>query len=77
MLRKSATPKLGRPPLRPWRRAPRRRWARRDDPGAVATLMEMIPSMPRPALARLTDCLIDRMDELDGDPDLEDDRDEC
>lgn len=31
-----------------------------------------MPSLPRAALARLTASLIDRMDEIDSDPDLED-----
>ena len=35
-------------------------------------LLALIPSLPRPVLARLTNRLIDRMDELDGDSDLED-----
>ncbi len=30
-----------------------------------------MPSLPRAALARLTECMIDRMDEIDGDPDFE------
>lgn len=36
-------------------------------------LLSMIPSLPRAALSRLTERAIDRMDELDGDTDLEDD----
>ena len=35
-------------------------------------LLASIPSLPRPLLARLTARLIEHMDELDGDPDLED-----
>ena len=31
----------------------------------------MIPSLPRPLLARLTKIMIDRMDVIDGDSDLE------
>lgn len=34
-------------------------------------LLTVIPSLPRPVLARLTTHMIERMDELDGDPDLE------
>lgn len=33
-------------------------------------MLAVIPSMPRPALARLVQQAIDRMDDLDGDPDL-------
>ena len=41
-------------------------------------LLSMIPSLPRAALSRLTERAIDRLDEIDGDPDLEpDDDDEC
>ena len=36
-------------------------------------LLSMIPSLPRAALSRLTERAIDRMDEMDGDADLEDD----
>jgi hypothetical protein len=36
-------------------------------------LLSMIPGLPRAALSRLTERAIDRMDELDGDCDLEDD----
>ena len=40
-------------------------------------LLATIPSLPRPILARLTARMIDRLDEIDGDPDLEpDDHDE-
>lgn len=39
------------------------------------TLLSVIPSLPRPLLARLTARLIDRLDEIDGDPDLEPEED--
>lgn len=35
-------------------------------------MLAAIPSLPRPVLATLTERMIDRMDELDGDPDRED-----
>ncbi|WP_267395013.1 MULTISPECIES: hypothetical protein [unclassified Sphingomonas] len=35
-------------------------------------LLAVLPSLPRAELARLTERMIDRMDEIDGDPDLED-----
>jgi hypothetical protein len=38
----------------------------------LATVLAALPSLPRPVLARLTARLIDRLDEIDGDPDLED-----
>ena len=42
---------------------------------AVA-MLAIIPSLPRPELARLVQRLIDRMDDMDGDPDLEGNGDE-
>lgn len=41
-------------------------------PIGLATLLEAIPRLPRPTLARLIDRMVDRLDELDGDCDLED-----
>ncbi|MBW6522528.1 hypothetical protein KZ810_03375 [Sphingomonas sp. RHCKR47] len=37
----------------------------------MTTMFAAIPSLPRAELARLTERMIDRMDEIDGDPDLE------
>lgn len=34
-------------------------------------LLSAIPSLPRPLLSRLTARMIERLDEIDGDPDLE------
>ncbi|SFS12368.1 hypothetical protein [Sphingomonas jatrophae] len=34
-------------------------------------MLSAIPSLPRSTLAQLTQRMIDRMDEIDGDPDLE------
>jgi hypothetical protein len=34
-------------------------------------MFAMIPSLPRAELSRITTRMIDRMDEIDGDPDLE------
>ena len=39
----------------------------------LAPMLRVIPSLPRPVLARLTERLLERLDELDGDPDLEED----
>lgn len=36
-------------------------------------LLASVPSLPRAILARLTARMLERLDELDGDPDLEDD----
>lgn len=41
----------------------------------VAALLATIPSLPRPVLSRLVANMIDRLDDLDGDPDLEDEGD--
>jgi hypothetical protein len=39
-------------------------------------MLAAIPSLPRAELARLTMRMIDRMDDIDGDPDLEHLRDD-
>lgn len=58
-------------PLR-WRRVHQRRWRRPDDLAGTSSLFAAIPSLPRAELARLTERMIDRMDQIDGDADLED-----
>jgi len=58
--------------VRMWRRARRRSWTRGSDYSRLERLLAHIPSLPRASLSRLTTCLIERMDQLDGDPDLED-----
>lgn len=61
----------------PWRRRqPRQAWARRDTRAPVSIMLAAIPSLPRAELARLTMRMIDRMDDIDGDPDLEHLRDD-
>lgn len=47
----------------------------RPEPQPLDALLSVLPSMPRPILARLTARLIDRLDEMDGDPDDEDNGD--
>ena len=47
--------------------------ATRYQPQPLDALLAVLPSMPRPILTRLTARLIERLDELDGDEDLEDD----
>jgi len=37
----------------------------------LAALLTVIPGLSRPELARLVQRMIDRMDQMDGDPDLE------
>jgi hypothetical protein len=54
-----------------WRRSRVRAWARRDDAGSIPSVLRTIPSLSRPELARLAQHMIDRLDEIDGDPDLE------
>lgn len=61
----------------PWPRRSRRSWTRRDDVTAATRLLALIPSLPRAELSRLTERLIDRMDELDRDPELEAEEDVC
>jgi hypothetical protein len=55
-----------------WRRRRARPWARPNDLDTANALLALIPSLPRSALSRLTMQMIDRMDEIDGDPDFED-----
>ena len=40
---------------------------------ALPIALALIPSMPRPVLKRLVARMIDRLDEIDGNADLEDD----
>jgi hypothetical protein len=62
---------------RPWRRRqPRQAWARQDTRAASSVMLAAIPSLPRAELARLTMRMIDRIDDIDGDPDLEHLRDD-
>jgi hypothetical protein len=57
---------------RPWRRRqPRQAWSRQDTRAPVNIMLAAIPSLPRAELAQLTMRMIDRMDDIDGDPDLE------
>lgn len=59
---------------RGWRRnRDRRRWVAG---GSLEGMLAVIPSMPRPALARLVQQAIDRMDDIDADADLEPSGDE-
>lgn len=40
---------------------------------ALPIALAVIPSLPRPLLKRLVSRAIEHLDEMDGDPDLEDD----
>lgn len=44
-------------------------------PISAEQMLAAIPSLPRPTLARLVDQMIDRLGELDGDADCEDNGD--
>ncbi|MEG8041321.1 hypothetical protein QP164_00240 [Sphingomonas sp. LR59] len=72
----SATAIQTRRSARPWTRSRRRAWLRPNDLASSSRLFAAIPSLPRAELARLTMQMIDRMDDIDGDPDLEHLRDE-
>lgn len=39
----------------------------------LSAALSIIPSLPRPLLSRLVTRAIERLDEIDGEPDLEDD----
>lgn len=54
-----------------WRRPRRRQWSRPSDLVGMRAMFAAIPSLPRAELARLTEHMINRIDEIDGDPDLE------
>lgn len=43
----------------------------------LATALAIIPSLPRPLLSRLVARAIERLDEIDGDPDMEEDTEDC
>jgi hypothetical protein len=60
----------------PWVRRRTRRWVRADNVAHAGMLFAAIPSLPRAELSRLTERMIDRMDEIDGDADFEADGDE-
>jgi hypothetical protein len=47
------------------------------DATPLDVLLASVPSLPRALLSRLTARMIDRMDEMDGDIDLEPDEDCC
>lgn len=47
-----------------------------QQPDQLAPLLCAIPSLPRPILSRLVARMIERLDELDGDTDLEPNGDE-
>jgi hypothetical protein len=59
-----------------WRRSRRRRWSRPDNAASSLALFAAIPALPRSVLSRLTTAMIDRMDQLDADPDMEADHDD-
>ena len=64
-------------PSGPWRRRqPRQAWLRQNTRAPVSLMLAAIPSLPRAELARLTMRMIDRMDDIDGDPNLEHLRDD-
>jgi len=47
------------------------------EPAPLDVLLAAIPSLPRPILSQLTARMIERLDELDPDPDLEPEEDRC
>lgn len=58
------------------RRRSARRWTRQDAATSQAALYAVIPLLPRWKLAELIERMIDRMDAIDGDPDLGDTMDD-
>ena len=75
-MRQASTSSIIAERAKPWRRHRTRAWSRRSNIAGTGSLLMAIPVLPRDELARLTERLIDRMDQIDGDPDLEDLRDD-
>ncbi len=48
-----------------------------QQPVPLDLLLAAVPSLPRAILARLTARMIERLDEMDGDPDYEHEEDRC
>lgn len=67
------------PKATPYHPRHRRTWLRRPDrrrhqpPPTVAAMLTALPALRRPDLASIAHRAIDRMDEIDGDPDREED----
>lgn len=57
---------------RGWRRARRRPWARQPKIVVEHVAFSAIPSLPRAELARLTQRMIDRMDDIDHEEERHD-----
>ncbi len=75
-MRQASTTSSTAQAVKPWRRHRTRSWSRRNNIAGTGSLYAAIPVLPRGELARLTERMIDRMDQIDGDPDLEDLRDD-
>lgn len=64
-----------RPPWRPagnpWPRSRRRRWTRLNGMASATQFFAAVQSLPRAELSQLTERMIDRLDEIDGDTDVE------
>lgn len=67
-------------PARPSRHKRNSQWRRdrrpRPSMASLAAALAIIPTLPRPVLDRLTQRMIDRLDEIDGDTDREGNGDE-
>ena len=46
-------------------------------PASLDAALAMLPSMPRPVLSRLVTRMIERLDQIDGDPEVEEDNEDC
>ena len=74
MRRASVTATNRAPGVSTWpRRQPRQPWVRQDIVTIAGVMFATIPSLSRAELSQLTTRMIDRMDAIDGEPDLEDD----
>lgn len=64
-----------RPQRRPWTRSEVRRAS--TSPAQLEALLIVLPSFPRATITLAVDRMIERLDQIDGDPDFEDDDDDC
>jgi hypothetical protein len=46
-------------------------------PASLDAALAMLPSLPRPVLSRLVTRMIERLDQIDGDPEIEEDDEDC
>ena len=48
-----------------------------EQPASLDAALAVLPSLPRPVLSRLVTRMIEQLDLIDGDPEVEDDNEDC